>query len=140
MQLVPLLHRSIIVPIVALLDEMGAPAGSILNKCRLPVSGYDDPKGFVSLNGSFLLCQESADSQMLPDFGFRITERVTLPHAGRWGPKVAEALTLANAIDVMDRHIRADMPYVYVGIEQRQDGVWFWRDHIPDRRRIPGQQ
>jgi AraC-like DNA-binding protein len=84
------------------------------------------------------MLQDAGDAEGLWDFGFRIADRVTVAAASRWGPRVARGVTLLHAIQIMSDWIRVDMPNVVVGLEDGGDFHWFWRDHQPDRRELPG--
>ena len=47
-------------------------------------------------------------------------------------------MTLRGAIQTMRDWIRIDMPELRIGLEERESQDWFWRDHRPDRRHLPG--
>jgi AraC-like DNA-binding protein len=138
MEPIALIHRSALTPAIAILDEFGAPTSSLLRRHRLPSIDLDDPKGFIPLIEVWEFLSTSATSEGLWDLGFRIAERVRIERAGRWGPRVARAPTFMDAVRIMSECIRDDMPNVHVGLELRGSRWWLWRDHIPDRRRMPG--
>jgi AraC-like DNA-binding protein len=139
MQPIPLIHRSALVPLVTLLDEVGAPTAKLMARERLLPTHYEGgTTGYVPILSTWAFADHAADAEGIWDLGFRIAERVTLAHASRWGPRVSTAVTLWHAIKVMAYWIRHDLPDVRVGVEERWSCSWFWRDHQPDRRHCRG--
>jgi len=134
MQPIPLIHRSTLVPAISILDEIGAPSTRLLRDHRLPTSGTESDSGFVPVRSVWAFVDDAARSEGLWDLGFRVAEKVTVQRASRWGPRVADSLTLQHAIEVMSQWIGADMPNVRIGLERRGDRHWVWRDHVPSRR------
>jgi len=134
---IPLIHRSVLIPAVGILDEIGAPTLRLLRRSRLPT--LDAVRStYVPVQSTWAFANDASDSQGIWDFGFRVAERVTIARASRWGPRVSTALTLRHAIETMKNWIGFDVPNIRVGLEQRGDRYWFWRDHYPDLRHYRG--
>ncbi len=137
MRPIALIHRATLDPAIAILDEMGAPTANLLRREGLPI-GHNATSGYLPLRSTLAFSNNAAAFEGLWDFGFRIAERVTLGRAGRWGPRVLEAVTLRHAIETMRNWAPLDMPELRIGLEKRNGGHWFWREHRPNRRHYPG--
>ena len=132
-----MIHRSVLIPAIEILDEIGSPTSRLLHRSRLPTLDAVRTT-YVSMLSTWTFANAAADSQGLWDFGFRVADRVTIGRASRWGPRVSTALTFRHAIETMKNWIGFDMPNTRVGLEQRGKRYWFWRDHEPDRRHCRG--
>ena len=137
MQAIPLIHRSALIPAIGILDEIGAPTATLLRRERLPVFDHDSTT-YVPIRSTWAFVRAAAETQGIWDLGLRIAERVTVGHASRWGPRVSNAVTLRHAIQIMKNWIGFDIPDLRIGLEQRGDRQWFWRDYPPDRQQYAG--
>jgi len=137
MRPIPLIYRANLTPAIALLDEIGAPTAKLLRYVGIFTLDHQ-PSGYLPLRSTWAFLLNAAGAEGLWDLGFRIAERVRVARAGRWGPRVAGAVTLRHAIQTMSDWIRLDMPEVRIGLEKRATRHWFWREHRPDRRHLPG--
>ena len=137
MQAIPLIHRSTLIPAIAILDEIGAPTTRLLSQQRLPSLDYP-ASTYVPLAATLAFTHNAAQAQGLWGLGFDIAERVTIQRASRWGPRAATAVTLRHAIQTMSDWIRIDMPEIRIGLDTTGQHQWFWRGHEPDRRNWSG--
>jgi AraC-like DNA-binding protein len=135
---IPLIHRSALGPAVSILDEIGAPTSRLLERHHLPTIDAETPHGFVPILDVWEFVDAASSTQGILDFGFLIAERVSIKRVGRWGARVANAITLQHAIDILSQSIRLDVPNVQIGLEKRNGSSWFWRDHKPERRHMAG--
>ncbi|MGI9625705.1 MAG: helix-turn-helix domain-containing protein [Longimicrobiales bacterium] len=138
MRRIPIIHGSVLIPAVAILDEIGASTDELRRRERLPRVGSATATTYIPLRSAFAFTKNAADAQGIQEFGYRIAERVQLEGAGRWGPRVSTAVTLHHAIQIMSDWIGLDMPAVRIGLERRGDREWLWREHRPFGRDMPG--
>lgn len=122
---IPLTRGQFLLPFIGILDEIGAPASSLLQRFRLPSSLEKKSDLYIPLLPAIRFVETAQRTQSLEDFGFLATQRlhyshlrektraliaysptllVALRHACEWAPR--EDTVLSMWIERDDNHVR----------------------------------
>ena len=122
---IPLTRCQFLLPFIGILDDIGAPTSSLLEKFRLPSSLEDKSDLYIPLLPTLRFAETAQRSQDIEDLGFLAAQRISyshmrgktrtliahsptllmaLRHACRWAPR--EDTVLSMWIEYDDDHVR----------------------------------
>lgn len=76
---IPLTRGQFLLPFVSLLDDIGAPTETLLEKSRLPPSLAEKSDLYLPLQPALHFVEKAQRTQDIEDFGFLATQRLHFP-------------------------------------------------------------
>ena len=127
-------------PFTDLLSGIGAPVQQLLERAKLPGSAHDNPLHFISAPRGWDFANLAAQSQGIPDLGWRAIEAAELTSLGSWTRHVARAATLRDAIRALDYWYQKEVPIVRTGLGDGGDCAWLGRLRLVNLHRYAGDE
>ncbi|MFO1432282.1 MAG: AraC family transcriptional regulator ligand-binding domain-containing protein [Candidatus Competibacteraceae bacterium] len=107
MRPIPLVRVNTLLPLVAFLQEMGAPVQRLMKVAKLPLAVCDQPEGLIPLHQACYFLERAARSQGILLFGLHTGRRVRPEDLGAFGRLISASLTLYEAITITSRLVAA---------------------------------
>jgi AraC-like DNA-binding protein len=98
---IPLIRVSNLLPFVDFLEKMGTPTEKLLRQCKLPIYALDEPNALISRHHFFTFVEKAAYQEGIPNLGFLVGKKTSLPSFGALGSLVCQSMTLYDAISTV---------------------------------------
>lgn len=135
-----LVRQTIVLPMLDVLDDAGAPTGRLLREAELPESLQEREDGFLPFRLLLRFVGHSARSQDIPDLCWRGLLRAGTRPSGAWSEAVAACTTLRSAILAFRESFVRDLPFLDLGLEVGDEYAWLWRRRPAEIIGWPGNE
>ncbi|MEW9310533.1 helix-turn-helix transcriptional regulator [Labrys neptuniae] len=121
---IPLTRCQFLLPFTGILDDIGAPTSSLLEKFQLPSSLEDKSDLYIPLLPTLRFAETAQRSQGIEDFGFLATQRIRYSHMrGKTRTLIAQSPTLLVALRHACRWASREDTVLSMWIEHDDDHV-----------------
>lgn len=135
MATIPITRSLFLLPFVGILDEIGAPTGSLLEKSRLPLNLNEQSNFYIPLLPALSFIEAAQKTQDLEDFSFLAGQRLHFSHLReRTKALVAHSPTLLVALRHACHWASREDSMLSMWIEYDQDQI-----RVCNRINVPGR-
>lgn len=133
-QPVPLIRQHLLHPMIVLLDDVGAPVGTLLQRAGLPPAVEDRCEGFATGRAMFGFVELAAGSQGVPDLCWRSVSQRPFHRLGGWAQPVGREATLRGALRRFSTLMMREISFIRFGLDPGKSHFRFWRSRPPEAR------
>lgn len=98
MQTIPLIRTGATLPIITVLDRVGAPTEQLLHQAKLPIFAPENSENLVSLYHCFNLLENAARQEDIPHLGILASQEVELGGWGALGQILLQSMTIHEVL------------------------------------------
>ncbi len=140
MTMIPLVRASVIFPIMAYLDRVGAPTDQLLQQAHLPVVDTRKPDGLISLYNGFRFLEMAARQENIPHLGILAGQRVEIGEIEPLGQLLLQSITLHEVLTTLVDRLTATHNSGARAWLTHQDGLVWINHQFINPAKIENQQ